>query len=245
MEVLSACSTVIRKGLCLWSACPKTTFRSSNLPFYTLNLTCIYRPNVLHPFIRHASDEVLYNASLTLEKLRFTTSNIIPVSLHKPGFVLWQHGCCWRRVERSFAWGCFITHFSAHRPPQIQTASCILPLRHAKFFIAQNSKIAVLLKGNASFNGLEHFCRKQSRKRLRGRVRLVLGFISVEVLAPGVSAGRCQLLINMPKEQVLYNLRESKHLTCTPKVTRYAYIFDWLTSGISVPPASQSHNRWC
>lgn len=45
-------------------------------------------------------------------------------------------------------------------------------------------------------------------------------FISVEFSAPGESAGHCRLLINTQKEQVLHNLMESKHLNCTPKVTR-------------------------
>lgn len=51
------------------------------------------------------------------------------------------------------------------------------------------------------------------------------GFISAESSAPGGSAGHCRLLINTPKEQVLCNLIESKHLNCTPEVTRYVYIF--------------------
>lgn len=51
------------------------------------------------------------------------------------------------------------------------------------------------------------------------------GFISAESSAPGGSAGHCRLLINTLKEQVLCNLMESKHLNCTPEVTRYVYIF--------------------
>lgn len=81
------------------------------------------------------------------------------------------------------------------------------------------------------------------RKSVHEGISLALGLIPVEFLAPGVRAGHCQLFINMPTEQVLYNLMESKHLTCTPKVMRYAHIFKGSMRGISLPPASQSHNR--
>lgn len=83
-------------------------------------------------------------------------------------------------------------------------------------------KFAVVLQSNTSFNDLEHRCRKLSRKMFAWMHQLGFGLISVEFLAPGVSAGHCHLLINMLKEQVLHNLMESKHLTCTPKVLTFS-----------------------
>lgn len=92
-------------------------------------------------------------------------------------------------------------------------------------------KFAVVFQGNARCDDLA----PRRRKSLHEGISLALGFISVQFLAPGVRAGHCQLFINMPNEQVLYNLMESKHLTCTPKVMRYAHIFKWSTRGISPP----------
>lgn len=162
---------------------------------------------------------------------------------------------------------------SAHKPPQLQIPSCILPVGRAEFFKVQNQwdvvKPARCHESKSASPCTSCFWKRFNIHQLiRGtswdypgvfRTKIVTavcwfgmfhqfvvlsttvegdaengsidasaqlrGFISAESAAPGQSAGHCRLLINTLKEQVLCNLMESKHLNCTPEVTRYVYIF--------------------